>query len=113
MRAFKRYQMVPQGVACITATKGKKRKDGGHMFDEEYCESKRKMRFLLKTHCLQTPWHVPPVKWFSTILQSILVAKLFAYFGIPKSGPGIRKLIQRCEMTEDEAIALGEVLSEV
>jgi len=111
MSAFTRYQIFPEGVACITGTRGKRRKDGGYMFEEEYTESTGKMEELLKTHCLKEAWRVPQVKWFSSILNNSWAAKTFSFLKIAKTGPGMKQLVDRCGMTAEEARSLGEMLA--
>ena len=51
------------GVACMTATKGKVRKNGRHALEEEYEESCWKIRKLVSESHLPEPWKTEPVKW--------------------------------------------------
>ncbi|KAF8336741.1 P-loop containing nucleoside triphosphate hydrolase protein [Amanita rubescens] len=66
---FMRYEMYPNGVACITATRGRKMSGGGYRFDEEYAESRIKMREAIRTVYLRTPWQVPTAEWFKEIIE--------------------------------------------
>ena len=66
---FMRYQMYPNGVACIRATRGKKMTWGGYRFDEEYAESQFKMREAIRAVYLRTPWQVPTAEWFKEIIE--------------------------------------------
>lgn len=125
--AFQEYEMYAQGVACITATRGKLLKSGRHRLDEEYEESKEKMWKLLKAQHRATPWKVQPIEWFSTVINVTYeshwwVKKGRARWGdlCPPTehrhvervvGPGIQELVKRCEMTSEEAKALGEMLA--
>jgi 50S ribosome-binding GTPase len=117
--AFQKYGMNAQGVGCITATRGKLSRSGGHRFDEEYEESREKMWRLLRAHHLETPWRMEPIEWFSTIVNVTYESRLCSFlFGMKEKrtvetvvGPGIRQLVDRCEMTEEEARKLGEMLS--
>jgi 50S ribosome-binding GTPase len=117
--AFQNYGMNAQGVGCITATRGKRSKSGGYRFDDEYEESKEKMWRLLRAHHLETPWVMQPIEWFSTIVN-VTYSSGFCplLFGMKEHktvetvvGPGIKQLVDRCEMTEEEAKELGEMLS--
>lgn len=118
--AFQEYGMFPQGVACITATRGKRMRSGVYMLDDEYEESKEKVWKLFSTHHLTTPWKVLPVEWFSTIIVTTYSTR---WGGLcpPKehrtpqevAGPGIQELVNRCEMSQEDAAQLGRILSEV
>jgi small GTP-binding protein len=50
---FHVQQMSFYGHACITAIKGKRRKDDEHMFAREYEESRRKVLELVEQHCFE------------------------------------------------------------
>jgi len=50
-----------QGQACVTTSKGKM-KNGSFMFEEEYRESERKIKELLKEHCKLT-WKNDNESW--------------------------------------------------
>lgn len=116
--AFQQYGMYPQGVGCITAIRGRRFKSGGYMFDDEYEESKEKMRRLLRTQHLENSWRIEPVEWFSTIVNVTYSSgrcpwdKMKEHRSVETVvGPGIRQLVERCEMTEEEAKTLGSMLS--
>lgn len=49
-KVFEKQEMVFDGHACITATKGKKR-NNEYMFEEEYQESREKVRQLVEQYC--------------------------------------------------------------
>ncbi|KAH7888530.1 hypothetical protein F5I97DRAFT_1853337 [Phlebopus sp. FC_14] len=59
---FFAYGMTPEDYACITATKGKL-KNGRHMFEEEYAESRDKVQRIIMTCALEKPWVVPKMQW--------------------------------------------------
>jgi hypothetical protein len=60
---FTRNEMCPNGVACITATKGKK-KNGGHLNDERYEESQEKIwQAIRRLYLRNDPWRAPLKKW--------------------------------------------------
>ncbi|KAG6856852.1 hypothetical protein H0H87_012910 [Tephrocybe sp. NHM501043] len=115
---FQAYGMHPNGIACITATRGKQLKSGRYCLEEEYEESKLKMWQELRTHYLQEPWRVPPVQWLKDI---ITVSYETRWCGLMDpiehkavetvAGLGIGELVERCEMTQEDARVLGEMLS--
>jgi hypothetical protein len=116
--AFQQYGMYPQGVGCITAIRGRRSKSGGYMFDDEYEESKGKMQRLLRAYHLENPWSMQPVEWFSTIVNVTYSSGSCPWSKTKEHrtvetvvGPGIRQLVERCEMTEEEAKKLGSMLS--
>ena len=114
--AFQQYGIYPHGVGCITATKGRS-KTYGHAFDEEYEESKQKMRMLLVGHRREHAWKVQPVEWFSTIVHVTYESRACRKAKEHRSvetvvGPGIKELVDRCEMTLEEAKELGNMLSQ-
>lgn len=116
--AFQQYGMHPQGVGCITATRGKPSRSGGYRFDDEYQESKEKMWLLLRAYHLEEPWMMQPVEWFSTIVNIAYSSGTCPWSRMKEHrtvetvvGPGIRQLVDRCEMTEEEAKHLGDMLS--
>ncbi|KAF8232781.1 hypothetical protein L208DRAFT_1396845 [Tricholoma matsutake] len=138
--AFQQYGMYPQGVGCITATQGKHvehvpqppkafRHPGespspvpvpvAYSLDDEYQESREKMRRLLRAHHLETPWRMQSTEWFSTVVNVTYSSGTWPWSRTKEHrtvetvvGPGIRQLVDRCEMTEDEATHLGDMLSE-
>ncbi|KAG6891453.1 hypothetical protein C0992_006712 [Termitomyces sp. T32_za158] len=115
--AFQKYEMHPNGVACITATRGKKLRSGNYRLDEEYEESQVKMRTQIRTHCLEKAWRVPPVEWFRRVVEvtyetrrcrSPIEHKTIR----EEAAAGLQKLVARCELSEKEAWELSRVLSE-
>ncbi|TFK35910.1 hypothetical protein BDQ12DRAFT_699908 [Crucibulum laeve] len=98
--AFQAYGMNPAGVACITATRGKRNKNGSYKFDDEYEESKLKVWKLIRSHHLERPWRVAPVQWFRQIVSTV-------------AGEGIQQLVARCEMSQEQATDLGKLLANV
>ncbi len=111
---FMRYEMYPNGVACITATRGKKMSRDGYRFDEEYAESQFKMREAIRTVYLRTPWQVPTAEWFKEIIEvsytpgkdpeEIRQSRLVL-------GSATEELVKRCEMTGEEAKDLARKLN--
>ena len=111
---FMRYEMYPNGVACITATRGKKMTWGGYRFDKEYAESQFKMREAIRAVYLRTPWQVPTAEWFKEIVEvswtsgkhpeEIWQSRLAL-------GSATEELVKRCEMTAEEANDLAGKLN--
>ncbi|KAG6907713.1 hypothetical protein DXG01_007626 [Tephrocybe rancida] len=116
--AFQKYEIYPNGIACITATRGGQRRSGGYQLDKEYEESKSKMWKQIGTHCLVTPWRVPTVQWLRTIVDISYETRWCRSTIEHRSerkvdAQGVQDLVRRCEMSEDDARALGEALSKI
>jgi len=74
---FKRYGMVFEGNACITATRGKQRRDGGCAYDEEYGASKMKVEDLIlrnATESWKMPTHDGLVEFVFKVINRVLKA---------------------------------------
>ncbi|KAF8830341.1 hypothetical protein F5879DRAFT_499517 [Lentinula edodes] len=70
--AFQKYGMEFSGHACITATRGKKLKNGEFRNQAEYSESQVVMRDLIVKHCQGVePWKLPTRTWFISIVNWI------------------------------------------
>ncbi|KAJ3891397.1 hypothetical protein GG344DRAFT_65448 [Lentinula edodes] len=70
--AFHRYGMEFSGHACITATRGKKMRNGEFRNQAEYSESQVVMRDLIVKHCQGVqPWKLPTRTWFISIVDWI------------------------------------------
>ena len=110
---FMTYEMCPNGVACITATKGKMKPNGRHIFDEEYAESQTKIRNAIHNVHLRNPWRVPAAEWFKEIIEVSYTSGKNPQ-EIRKSrealGSATKELMRRCEMTAEEANDLGRKL---
>lgn len=114
--AFQQYGMYPQGVACITATRGNRLNSGAYRLDEEYEESKQKMWKLIREQHRAQPWKVQPLEWFSTIVnityETRRCRKPIEHRHVQQVvGPAIQELQNLCEMTPEEAKEIGEMLS--
>ena len=59
------------GHACITTTKGKVRKNGQHMFEEEYNQSVELVRDLIIDHCAVRSWKPDGSKWLGNIVENM------------------------------------------
>jgi predicted GTPase len=74
--AFTKYGMAFSGHACVTATRGKRSKSGGHKFDDEYEESIEKVQALIAgDFILETPWKMERRTWFLKV-----ITKLYNFF---------------------------------
>ncbi|KAG6868663.1 hypothetical protein C0993_012468 [Termitomyces sp. T159_Od127] len=113
---FQKYQIHPNGVACITATRGRQLKSGAHRLDEEYEESQMKMWKQIRTYCLEEAWKVPPVEWLRRVMtvtyetrlcQSTIEHRTFHN----EAAAGLKQLVARCELSEKDAWELSEALS--
>lgn len=115
--AFQKYRMYPQGVGCITATRGRLLRSGAYKLDEEYEESKLKMSNLLRAHYLVQPWKVQPIEWFRDIVNVAYESQCLGLWHTKHrevetvAGSAIQELVDRCEMTQADAKKLGEALS--
>jgi hypothetical protein len=70
---FTKRGMKFGGHACVTTTKGKPMKSGGHMYDEEYAESEEKVRKLITDNISAAPRNYDPslkMKNITTALQA-------------------------------------------
>ncbi|KAJ3907641.1 hypothetical protein F5879DRAFT_502019 [Lentinula edodes] len=68
--AFDKYDMHFVDHACITATLGKKMKNGEFRNQEEYNESKVLLRDLIVEHCRDArPWKVETKTWFVAVIK--------------------------------------------
>ncbi|EAU81619.1 hypothetical protein CC1G_02635 [Coprinopsis cinerea okayama7 len=119
-REFRRYEMNPArdfgtGVACIVATKGKMKK-GRFVYQEEYDESREKMKDLIVDNYLRVPWKVSPIQWFNEIVTTSYETDWCG--NITKEihethrveGQGIYELMSRWGVTKEEAVKIAQIL---
>ncbi|KXN92625.1 Alpha-aminoadipic semialdehyde synthase, mitochondrial [Leucoagaricus sp. SymC.cos] len=66
---FEEYDIFPADVACVTASRGKARR-GGHVYDGEYDESRKKIRKLIRSTTLVDPFRVEPLVWFEKVVDT-------------------------------------------
>jgi predicted GTPase len=103
------------GVACITASRGKKLGDGRYRFQDEYETSQTKIRRLIVQNSRFSPWKVPSVTWFKQIITTSVQTE---WCKKPReieeehqvSGRGIWELVIRWNMTEEEAAKMAKEL---
>ena len=113
---FMRYEMYPNGVACLTATRGRVASWGGYYFDELYEESQEKIRKAIRAVYLRIPWQVPTAEWFREIIEVSWTSGKDPE-EIRKSrevlGSATEELVRRCEMTAEEANDLARKLNNI
>lgn len=74
---FCKRELQPVGHACITATKGKLRRNGRHVFHEEYNKSIAKVKTLIQRHHKDFPWQVKKVEWLRNIYETTYHSRKF------------------------------------
>ncbi|KAK2459941.1 hypothetical protein APHAL10511_008026 [Amanita phalloides] len=111
---FITYKMCPNGVACVTATRGRQT-GGGYKFDEEYSESQVKIRRSIRMIHLHHPWRVPAAEWFKVIIETSYRESGKSVEEIKTSktviGSATQELMARCEMSKEEANELAQKLN--
>ncbi|KIL54349.1 hypothetical protein M378DRAFT_18985 [Amanita muscaria Koide BX008] len=113
---FTKNLMYPNSVACITATKGKKRRDGSHNFDYEYAESRGKTMKAVQTVYRREAWKVERTEWFKTIVETSYKSGKGGVEEIKTSktvfGSATNELIERKLMKREEAEELARLLKD-
>jgi hypothetical protein len=117
---FQGYGITPIGFACITASRGRQRRKGdGHVFDDEFEESREKVRTLIRSTALVNPWHVPAAQWFKNIIETTIEYKSGRCGKVTEirhdhvrevEGEAVTKLINVCGMSPSDARELAEKL---
>ena len=111
---FTKYEMYPNGVACLTLTRGRKAPWGGHYFDELYEESQEKIKKAIRAVYLRIPWQVPTAEWFKEIIEvSYTSGKHPEEIRTSREalGSATEELVRRLEMTPEEANDLARKLN--
>lgn len=110
-------EMYPTGVVCITATRGKRRRDGTFSLDDEYEISTEKVRKAIKTLYRREPWKVERAEWFKTIVEVSVNVQKGKKEEIrncrTEFGSATRELIDRKLMTKEEAEELAHALKDI
>jgi 50S ribosome-binding GTPase len=111
--AFQEHRMLPNDVACITATKGK-----NNVFEAEYEESRVTMHRVLRDTALEKPWKVQPVEWFHNITVTTFKSQWCPWVSKCTEmqqvvGPGILAMMDLCGFPMEDAKRLGDLLSKV
>jgi len=110
---FRKNEIHPNDVACITATRGKKLPTGDYRFSLEYEESEKKLREMICALYLETPWRVPAAEWFTTVIEtSYTSGKSPEEINQAKQaiGNATKELMRRGEMSMEDAKALAKRL---
>jgi len=115
--AFRGYGIRPDGHACITATRGRRRPSGVFALQEEYDESKHKVERLIRSTFLQSPWKMDNITWFTKILTTeVVLFRLFFWKlwtttrKIGEIRGAVNDLVDRCGMSRGDAEALAKLL---
>ncbi|KXN85169.1 hypothetical protein AN958_11591 [Leucoagaricus sp. SymC.cos] len=117
---FQDYGILPNGFACITATRGRPLRNGkGHLLDDFFEESREKVQGLIRSTSLRTPWCVPPAEWFKTVVH--ITYREGGWCDDPEEvreyeeveGEALRKLQSVCGMSRDEARELAEKMRSI
>jgi len=111
--AFQNYDIHPTGFACITASRGKRNRDGRGKFDDEYENSREKVQRLIRSTCLTSPWCVPAAEWFKNIINVTFRSEGYMCGLLKKNvrheeihevaGEALKQLVSICGMPEKEA----------
>jgi tRNA U34 5-carboxymethylaminomethyl modifying GTPase MnmE/TrmE len=98
---FDQQEMLFSGHACITATRGNRRRDGC-AFEAEYKQSKKEVAQLIYNRYAATPWKLPEMSWFDAA-----VVKVLSIFGIESRDFNTKLYLQlkQCEVREAWEIA--------
>lgn len=114
---FKRYQIYPSSVACITATRGRRRPDGSFNFDREYAESLEKLRKAIFAIYRIDAWKVGRVEWLKKIVETSYASGKEGVEEIKTSrtvlGSATNELINRGLMDREEAEELAWLLRDI
>ncbi|KAF9441411.1 P-loop containing nucleoside triphosphate hydrolase protein [Macrolepiota fuliginosa MF-IS2] len=66
----RRYGIVPDDYACITAVRGKRMPTGAHTLDKEFETSTKMVQRAMRSSCLENAWQVSAPEWFKTIVTT-------------------------------------------
>src|SRR6266550_1328881 len=112
---FRKYEIHPYDVACVTGIRGKKLPSGDYAFGQEYEKSEEKLRKMIRGSYLETSWRVPPAEWFTKIVETSYTLgkrpKEITQFK-DAIGSATKELVTRCQMTKEEARELARRLEE-
>lgn len=96
---FHTQKMKFSGQACITATKGKKSKRETYPYEEEYEESRVKVRKLIVDSLDGVPWKMERIPWFVATVR-VLGRKVNAMLGFRLFDCSTKSI---CEILRDYA----------
>jgi len=74
------------GHACVTMIRGKQLKSGDYMFEEEFEESEKSTRALVKDYYLRTPWIMDERIWLADI-----TSRLAGYYDAQRYGESLEE----------------------
>jgi hypothetical protein len=115
VETFRNYGISPTGYACVTASKGRKTKNGEFTNEDLYLESRHRLLERIYSACAVQPLQVPLIQWFETVLDKPLL-------GIKVLGNREKEVLvdeilaalrNKCGMKEDDAFTLRKMLKKV
>ncbi|TEB33777.1 hypothetical protein FA13DRAFT_112006 [Coprinellus micaceus] len=99
-----------RGVACITASRGRRLGGGRHMLQEQYDESIWKVKKLIYESHLETPWTVKEVSWFQETTRQVKTGHWMCPHYVDEveesPGQGAYSLMERWGLTYEGARAV-------
>ncbi|KAF9522885.1 P-loop containing nucleoside triphosphate hydrolase protein [Crepidotus variabilis] len=116
---FRRNGMYPVARACITAIKGKLRRSGTYVLQEEYDESRDKVQKLIKSSYLEHPWKMELIQWYSEVIYATTVTTGWCGRTSEKKDyvrtieGAVDTMKSKCGMSEEEANKLAGMLEKV
>jgi len=114
---FHKNEMFPDRHACVTAIKG--RLNGGtYVFQKEFDDSQKKIRGLIKSSRMETPWSMAHMEWFNSFVVDLVDVKIFGWrIGqrkvVKKVKGAVNDLVARCGMSKEDAKNLAETLDQL
>jgi GTP-binding protein EngB required for normal cell division len=108
VETFNEYGITPTGYACVTASKGRKKR-GMFVNEALYLESQKRLSHLIYSTCAVEPLQVPPIQWFKTIVGK----PWFKFWQGEKEvlvDDILEALRDKCGMKEDDVFALGKLM---
>lgn len=109
-----KYGIYPDDHACITASRGKMMRNGKHVYDEEFEESKERVEFLFKSKCAKEGLTIQAAEWFKKIMVETYETRFCGLLS-PKvdtkeeevEGRALQQLIDVCGMSKEDANELA------
>ena len=118
--AFNRYGIHFTAMTGVMGSRGRRRANGAHVYQEEYDASATKLKVLVKSLHLLTPWKVERLQWFREIYQTKYRLELCGTEWFPYQemvGWGrtetTGRLISDCGMSPDDAENLAHELEKL
>ena len=118
LNAFQRYGIHFTAMTGVMASRGRRRANGVHVYQEEYDASADKLRKLIEHLHLPTPWIVERLQWFREIYKTKYKWELCEWFPYQAMVGWGRtettgRLISDCGMSVDDAESLAHELEKL